>query len=150
MALCAMLAVSSPGLAAGNDPESLIARARTLLSQASEALRNAREDDTRLAALSRAVGAQEAALVKPLSHRSPKTEVRASPIHGKGLFAREPIAAGEIVAVKGGHVMTRVEWQELEAEVSREAAFQRGQLGNLAFHEPEVQQRMLALLPEPL
>jgi len=62
MALCAMLAVSSPSLAAGNDPESLIARARTLLTQASEALRNAREDDTRLAALSRAVGAQEAAL----------------------------------------------------------------------------------------
>lgn len=37
-----------------------------------------------------------------LSYRSPKTEARDSPIHGKGLFAKEAIAAGEIVAVKGG------------------------------------------------
>ncbi len=36
---------------------------------------------------------------------SPKTEKRASPIHGRGLFARAAIAAGEIVAVKGGAIM---------------------------------------------
>jgi uncharacterized protein len=36
---------------------------------------------------------------------SPKTEKRASPIQGRGLFAREAIAAGEIVAVKGGTIM---------------------------------------------
>lgn len=40
--------------------------------------------------------------------------MRASPIHGQGLFARAAIAAGEIVAVKGGHVLTRAEWQVLE------------------------------------
>ena len=41
----------------------------------------------------------------PLSYRSPKTEVRASPIHGKGLFAIAPISRDEIVAVKGGHII---------------------------------------------
>jgi hypothetical protein len=41
----------------------------------------------------------------PASYRSPKTEVRKSPIHGSGLFARAPIGKGEIVAIKGGHVL---------------------------------------------
>ena len=41
----------------------------------------------------------------PLSYRSPKAEVRASPIHGKGLFATAPIAKDEIVAVKGGYIV---------------------------------------------
>lgn len=40
---------------------------------------------------------------------SPKVEKRASGIEGRGLFAREAIAAGETVVVKGGHVMTRAE-----------------------------------------
>lgn len=31
--------------------------------------------------------------------------VQESPIHGRGLFAREPIARGEIVAIKGGYVL---------------------------------------------
>jgi uncharacterized protein len=52
-----------------------------------------------------------------LTYRSPKTEVRASPIQGLGLFARAPIARGEIVAVKGGHVLTRAEWRALEPEL---------------------------------
>ncbi len=38
-----------------------------------------------------------------LSYISPKAIVKDSPIHGKGLFANEPIANGEIVCVKGGH-----------------------------------------------
>jgi uncharacterized protein len=42
-----------------------------------------------------------------MSYRSPKTVVRESPIQGRGLFAAAPIAAGEIVAVKGGHVFNR-------------------------------------------
>ena len=42
-----------------------------------------------------------------LSWLSPKTAVRPSPIQGRGLFAVEPIAAGEVVAVKGGHVFDR-------------------------------------------
>ena len=36
---------------------------------------------------------------------SPKTEKRASPIQGRGLFAREAISGGEIVAVKGGVIL---------------------------------------------
>jgi uncharacterized protein len=43
----------------------------------------------------------------PLSYLSAKTAVRASPIHGRGLFARADIAKDEIVAVKGGHVVDR-------------------------------------------
>ncbi|MFL6499156.1 MAG: SET domain-containing protein [Candidatus Udaeobacter sp.] len=41
----------------------------------------------------------------PLSYRSPKTEVRESKIHGRGLFAKSAIAKDEIVAVKGGHIV---------------------------------------------
>jgi SET domain-containing protein len=48
-----------------------------------------------------------------LTFRSPKTEVKESVIHGRGLFARAPIAAGEIVAVKGGYVLDRREWGRL-------------------------------------
>jgi uncharacterized protein len=43
----------------------------------------------------------------PLSYRSPKTEVRESKIHGRGLFAIADIAKDEIVAVKGGHIVDR-------------------------------------------
>src|SRR3954452_17820216 len=42
-----------------------------------------------------------------LSYLSPKTEVRESKIHGRGLFAISDIAQDEIVAVKGGHVVDR-------------------------------------------
>ncbi len=52
-----------------------------------------------------------------LSYRSPRTEVRSSPIHGRGLFATEPIACGEIVAVKGGHVLEREAWAALERDL---------------------------------
>jgi uncharacterized protein len=41
------------------------------------------------------------------SYRSPKTEVGPSPIEGRGLFARRPITPGEIVAIKGGHILHR-------------------------------------------
>ncbi len=43
----------------------------------------------------------------PLSYRSPKTEARGSPIHGRGLFAIANIAKDEIVAIKGGHIVSR-------------------------------------------
>jgi SET domain-containing protein len=43
----------------------------------------------------------------PLSYLSPKTEVRESKIHGRGLFATADIAKDEIVAVKGGHIIDR-------------------------------------------
>jgi len=42
-----------------------------------------------------------------LSYRSPKTEVRESPIHGRGLFAKEKIDQCEVVLVKGGHIVDR-------------------------------------------
>jgi SET domain-containing protein len=42
-----------------------------------------------------------------LSYFSPKIEKRTSAIEGRGLFARAPIAKGEVVVVKGGHVMTK-------------------------------------------
>jgi uncharacterized protein len=45
--------------------------------------------------------------MNPLSCRSPKTEVRDSKIHGRGLFATANIAKDEIVAVKGGHIISR-------------------------------------------
>ena len=41
----------------------------------------------------------------PLSFLSPKTAVRESRIHGRGLFASANIAKDEIVAVKGGHIV---------------------------------------------
>jgi SET domain-containing protein len=43
----------------------------------------------------------------PLSYRSPKTEVRDSKIHGRGLFAIADVAKDEIVALKGGHIVDR-------------------------------------------
>lgn len=49
---------------------------------------------------------------------SPKTEKRASPIHGRGLFARDAISAGEIVAVKGGTIMDSAPLALVRDEVS--------------------------------
>jgi uncharacterized protein len=49
-----------------------------------------------------------------LSYLSPKTEVRASPIQGRGLFAREPISKDEIVCVKGGHIFDRAKLREVQ------------------------------------
>jgi hypothetical protein len=43
----------------------------------------------------------------PMSYLSPKTEVRESKIHGRGLFAIADIPKDEIVAVKGGHIVDR-------------------------------------------
>jgi uncharacterized protein len=45
--------------------------------------------------------------VIPLSYRSPKTEVRDSPIHGRGLFATTNISRDEVVVVKGGHIVSK-------------------------------------------
>jgi hypothetical protein len=41
------------------------------------------------------------------SYRSPKTRVLRSKTHGRGLFATKPIRRGEIVSVRGGHILTR-------------------------------------------
>lgn len=53
-------------------------------------------------------------VLPPLSYFSPKTEVNPSPIHGRGLFARDTIALGEIVAVKGGSIVSRERLQQLQ------------------------------------
>lgn len=61
-----------------------------------------------LAAAGLGASAADGATVRPsLSRLSPKSEARESPIQGRGLFAREPIAKGEVVAVKGGAVFER-------------------------------------------
>lgn len=52
-----------------------------------------------------------------LTFRSPKTEVRESRIHGRGLFAKAAIAQGEILAVKGGYIVSKQQWTELEREL---------------------------------
>lgn len=36
-----------------------------------------------------------------------KIEIRASSIHGKGMFAKEKINKGEIVFIKGGHILPK-------------------------------------------
>lgn len=41
------------------------------------------------------------------SYRSPKTVVRASGTHGRGLYARKAIGKGEIVSIRGGHILPR-------------------------------------------
>src|SRR3989442_2219662 len=43
----------------------------------------------------------------PASYLSPKTRTARSPIHGRGLFASKAVRKGEIVAIKGGHVLDR-------------------------------------------
>jgi uncharacterized protein len=42
-----------------------------------------------------------------LSWRTPKSEVRQSAIHGRGLFATADIKKDEMVMVKGGHIVGR-------------------------------------------
>lgn len=56
-------------------------------------------------------------IMVPLSYLSPKTVVKESPIHGRGLFARASIAQGEVVAVKGGHIINRERLEALRPEL---------------------------------
>src|SRR5215204_3484371 len=55
--------------------------------------------------------------MKNLSYRSPKTAVKESLIHGKGLFAKATISQGEIVAIKGGYILNAQERAEMEKEL---------------------------------
>jgi uncharacterized protein len=48
-----------------------------------------------------------------LTYISPKAVVKESPIHGKGLFAAEAIAKGEIVCIKGGYIIDRETLQSM-------------------------------------
>lgn len=49
-----------------------------------------------------------------LSYLSPKAEVKESAIQGRGLFAKDAIKKGEIVAIKGGYIFDRASWTRLE------------------------------------
>jgi SET domain-containing protein len=71
-----------------------------------------------------------------LSYISPKALVRESPIHGKGLFAVEPIKQGEIVCVKGGHIFDR----EKLAEATRVLGPAEIQITNDLFIGPLTEQ----------
>ena len=60
--------------------------------------------------------------VPPTSWLTPKLDVRPSPIEGLGLFAREPIDAGEPVAVMGGETMTDEQFARFLAGAERWSA----------------------------
>src|SRR5215831_739650 len=80
----------------------------------------------------------------PLSYRSPKTEVRESAIHGRGLFATADIAKNEIVAVKGGHIVDRKTLREKITPVLGPVEIQ---IGDDLFIAPvTVQERELSML----
>lgn len=53
------------------------------------------------------------------SYRSAKTEIRASATAGRGLFAKEPISKGEIVSLRGGHIISR----QMEATMDKPAGY---------------------------
>ena len=53
----------------------------------------------------------------PLSFLSPKTAVWESAIHGRGLFAAAEISKDEVVAVKGGHIVSRATLLDLQSLV---------------------------------
>lgn len=57
-------------------------------------------------------------LRRPRSVLSPRAEVFDSPTAGKGIYAVSPIAAGELVAIWGGGVMTYDELMALPDEVN--------------------------------
>ena len=52
-----------------------------------------------------------------LSYISPKAMVRDSPIHGRGLFAVEPMTKGDIVAIKGGYIYDRARRDVLQPQL---------------------------------
>jgi SET domain-containing protein len=57
------------------------------------------------------------------SYRSPKTAVRLSRIVGRGLFANSAIPTGEVVCVKGGHLLTKAEFAQYKS-VANDAELQ--------------------------
>lgn len=55
--------------------------------------------------------------MKSLSYLSQKTIVKDSPIHCKGLFAKEAILKDEVVAIKGGYIFDRSTLEKVENEL---------------------------------
>jgi SET domain-containing protein len=72
-------------------------------------------------------------MMTPLSYRSPKTEVRRSKIHGRGLFATPDIAKDGIVAIKGGHIVDR---ETLRRDITPRLGQVEIQIGNDLFIAP--------------
>jgi len=54
----------------------------------------------------------------PASYLSPKTRIAKSPIHGRGLFASKAVRKGEIVAIKGGHILDRRTLQRIRRRIA--------------------------------
>jgi SET domain-containing protein len=82
--------------------------------------------------------------VVPLSYLSPKTEIRESKIHGRGLFAIADIAKDEIVAVKGGHI---VDGKTLREEITPVLGPVEIQIGDDLFIAPvSEEERELSML----
>ena len=80
------------------------------------------------------------------SYTSPKTaKGRRSAIEGRGLFAVEPIARGEVVAIKGGHILTRREVAEHADVVGNSDIRIAEDFFIAALHEDEYEQVMLFL-----
>ena len=80
----------------------------------------------------------------PLSYLSPKTEVRESKIHGRGLFATDKIDKGEVVAVKGGHIVNR---ETLQRDITPKLGPVEIQIGDDFFIAPvTAEERELSML----
>jgi len=52
-----------------------------------------------------------------MTYISPKAEKRQSRTHGRGLYAKHLMKKGEVVAVKGGYIMTKQEWASIEGSL---------------------------------
>ena len=79
-----------------------------------------------------------------LSYFSPKTKVRDSKIHGRGLFATADIAKDEIVAVKGGHI---IDGTSLREQITPVIGPVEIQIGDDLFIAPvSVEERELSML----
>ena len=80
----------------------------------------------------------------PLSYLSPKTEVRESKIHGRGLFAIGDIAKDEIVVVKGGRIVDR---ETLREEITPRLGSVEIQIDDDLFIAPVIEEeRELSML----
>ena len=73
-----------------------------------------------------------------LTYFSSKTEKRLSDIHRRGLFARRPVARGEVVVVKGGYVMTRAQRDGLDGALEDSEI----QIGDDLFIGPATKQEL--------
>src|ERR1700731_1885359 len=79
-----------------------------------------------------------------LSYLSPKTEVRESKIHGRGLFTTADIAKGEVVAIKGGDIVDR---ETLRSEIKTQFGPVEIQIGDDLFIAPVTdEERELSML----